>query len=110
MNKVQLTAAKKVVIITEAAIEEQVISLLNACGAKGYTVYRELAGKGVRRIRSGLRTWQGQFAMNVRIETVLVGEEQALYVMEEVYNKFLAEKYAGIIYLEDVRVIRTWKF
>jgi nitrogen regulatory protein PII len=106
---VDLSPAKKVVIITEAVIEEQVISLLNAQGAKGYTVYRKLTGKGARGTRSGMGVME-RFGENVRIETVVAGDEQARSVMEAVYNKFLAEKFAGIAYLEDVSIIRAWKF
>jgi nitrogen regulatory protein PII len=106
---VELTPAKKVVIITEAVIEEQVIRLLNAQGVKGYTVYRNLTGKGARGVRSGLGGLE-KLGENVRIEVVVAGEEQAHAIMEAVYGKFLAEKYAGITYLEDIRVIRPEKF
>lgn len=105
----QLSAAKKVVIITEAVIEEQVIGLLNAQGAKGYTVYRELTGKGARGVRKGLGGLE-KYGENVRIEVVVAEEKHAQSIMEAVYSKYLAEKYAGIIYLEEVRVIRPAKF
>lgn len=105
----ELAVAKKVVIITEAAIEEQVVRLLAAQGAKGYTVYRGLTGKGARGVRSGLGGFD-KFGENVRIEVVVSEEARALSLMEAVYSKFLAEKYAGITYLEDVRVIRPGKF
>jgi len=105
----ELAEAKKVVIIMEAVIEERVIRLLKAQGAKGYTIYRTLAGKGARGIRSGLGGLE-KFGENVRIEVIVKNEDQALAVMEAVYSKFLAENYAGIAYLENVRVIRPGKF
>jgi nitrogen regulatory protein PII len=104
-----LTAAKKVTIITEAIIEEQVISLLNAHNVKGYTIYRDLAGKGARGIRSGRGTIK-KFGENVCIETIVSSEERARTITEAVYTKFLAEKYAGVIYVKDVQVVRPEKF
>jgi nitrogen regulatory protein PII len=103
----ELIAAKKVVIITEALMEEPVISLLKAQGAQAYTVFRSLTGKGVRGVRSGL-CLKG-FCENVRIELVVEGETEAYALMEAVYNKYLAEKYAGIAYMEDVRMISRKK-
>jgi PII-like signaling protein len=100
---------KKIIIITEAVIEDMVIQLITAQGAKGYTVYRDLVGKGQRGVRSGIGVME-KFGMNVRIECIVATEEVALSIMEAVFNKFLAKKYAGIAYLEDVRVIRPEKF
>lgn len=107
----ELTLAKKIVIITEAIIEERVISLLNARGLKGYTVYRGLHGKGAHGKRSALGAMEEfGFGENVRIDAIVTDEEQAVSVMEAVYEDFLFERYAGIAYLEDVRVIRPEKF
>jgi len=79
----EIAKANKVVIITEAVIEEKVILLLNAQGVKGYTIYRNLAGKGARGVRSGL----GGFANlgeNVCIEIIIGDESRALAIMEAV--------------------------
>ena len=104
-----LAEAKKIVIITESIIEEKVIQLLNTHEVKGYTVYRNLTGKGERGIRSG---FGGLVSLgeNVCIELIVSDENRALVIMEAVYNKFLAKNYAGITYLEDIRVIRPKKF
>ncbi len=104
-----MAEAKKVVIITEAVIEEKVIQLLNTHEVKGYTVYRNLTGKGKRGIRSGLGGLLN-FSENVCIEIIVSDENIALAIMEAVYEKFLADKFAGITYLEDIRVIRPEKF
>lgn len=104
-----LTEAIKVVIITEAVIEEKVIQLLNAEGVKGYTIYRGLTGKGERGIRAGLGGLVN-FGENVCIEIILGNEDKAVAIMEAIYSKFLAEKYAGITYIENIRVIRPEKF
>jgi|GEM_PF-480316 len=106
-DTVELIAAKKVVIITEALMEEQFISLLKAQGAQAYTVFRSLTGKGARGVRSG--QCLAGFCENVRIELIVEKEAEAYALMEAVYNKYLAEKYAGIAYMEDVRMIRHKK-
>jgi PII-like signaling protein len=105
----ELVTIKKVVIITEAVIEDMVVQLISAQGAKGYTVYRDLTGKGERGLRSGVGVME-KFGVNVRIECIVATEATALTIMEAVFSKFLAKKYAGIAYLEDVRVIRPGKF
>lgn len=104
-----LAEAKKVVIITESVIEEKVVQLLNTHEVKGYTVYRHLTGKGERGIRSG---FGGLVSLgeNVCIELIINDEDKALTIMKAVYDKFLAKNYAGITYLEDIRVIRPEKF
>lgn len=106
-NTVELVAAKKVIIITEALMEKEVINLLKAQGARGYTIFRALTGQGVRGVRSG----QGlsEFGENVRIELIVEEEVQAYALMEAVHNEFLAVKYAGIAYMEDVRIIKRKK-
>ncbi len=104
-----LAEAKKIVIITEAVIEEKVIQLLNSLEVKGYTVYRSLTGKGERGIRSGLGGLLN-FSENICLEIIVSDENKAIVIMEAVYNKFLADKFAGITYLEDIRVIRPEKF
>lgn len=106
----KLAAAKKVVIITEAVIEKQVVSLLSAQGVKGYTIYGNLAGKGVRGIRSGSGGMTTALDKNVCIEAIVVGEEQAQSIVDAVYSKFLDKKYAGIAYLEDIQVAHAEKF
>jgi nitrogen regulatory protein PII len=106
-NEMELRAAKKMVIITEALIEGEVINLLNALGAQAYTVFRNLTGKGVRGVRSADSL--ERFYENVRIELIVEEEVQAQALLEAVYNKFLAEKYAGIAYIEEVRFIHHKK-
>ena len=105
----ELTNAKKLVVITESAIEADVLRLIDEQGAKGYTIYRGITGKGSRGIRSGtggLIT----FGENVKIETVVASEEKAKAIMEKIVTNYLANKFAGLAYLEDVQVARIGKF
>lgn len=103
----KLIAAKKVIIITEALMEQEVLSLLKAQGAQAYTVIRNLTGQGVRGVRSG--QCLAGFCENVRIELIVKDEAQAYALMEAVYSKYLEKNYAGIAYLEDVRMLHHGK-
>lgn len=100
--------AKLVVIITETAIEGNIIRLIKSLGIKGYTVYHGVTGEGDRGVRFG-SGGLGVFSENVRIETVLLSEEKAEKVMREVHEQYL-NNYAGIVYSSDVRVLRIDKF
>ncbi|MBS3943508.1 MAG: DUF190 domain-containing protein [Dethiobacter sp.] len=106
---IELKAVKKVVVITESVIEEKILRIINEHGAKGYTVYRNVSGKGARGIRSG-SGGLSSLGENVKIETLVASEEKAKAIMEKIIFKYLADKYAGIVYLEDVQVKRIEKF
>jgi PII-like signaling protein len=108
----ELGRAKKVVIITESMLEEQITRLLCTQGAKGYTVYHELTGKGRHGIRSGIGVLD-KINTNICIEAIVAQEEMALSIMEIIHKKILncgRGAYAGIVYLEDVCVICPEKF
>jgi len=108
----KIGSAKKVVIITESMLEEQVIQMLNALEVKGYTVYRDLTGKGRHGIRSGVGVLH-KINTNVCIEVIVIKEELALSIMETIHDKILScgkGPYAGTIYLEDVFVMCPEKF
>ncbi|MBT9139005.1 MAG: Membrane-associated protein [Syntrophomonadaceae bacterium] len=96
--------AKKVVIITEAYILEDVIKTFKKVGVKGYTVMGA-TGEGER----GLRLGNGVSSLfkNVKIE-VITSAEIAEKLIEEVVDNFFVN-YAGIIYLEDVEVVQAKK-
>lgn len=104
----ELKNAKLVVIITEKIIENNITRLIKTLGVKGYTVYHDMTGVGDRGVRSG-SGGLGVFGENVRIETVVSSEEKAELIMREVYEQYL-KNYAGIVYAQDVRVIRIDKF
>jgi hypothetical protein len=106
----KLGTAKKVVIITEAILEEQVIRLLYSHGVKDYTVYHELASKGRHKIPSGVGILD-KINTNICIEVIVVQEELALSIMEMICRKIpnFGRAYTGIIYLEDIRVFCSEK-
>ncbi len=97
--------AKKVVIVTEASILDDVIETITELGADGYTV-QSATGKGERGVRSG-NNFSDLFK-NVRIETI-TNEGVAKKIAVEIMERFF-KNYAGIVYILDVEVIRAKKF
>lgn len=101
--------AKKVVIIAEKMLSEKICKIIDASGARGYTVV-PAGGKGAhhRHFTSERASVVDDFA-TVRIEVVVgdrsVAEEIGNMVVEECFDK-----YSGIVYLEDVEILRPGKF
>ncbi|MCL0087116.1 P-II family nitrogen regulator [Thermodesulfovibrionales bacterium] len=97
---------KKVVIVTEAFIMDDVLKVVNDLGVGGYTV-STVTGKGTKGIRHGSGILDTLFK-NVKID-IVVDEETAKEVMVSVRDKFF-KTYAGIVYMEDVEVLRPDRF
>jgi hypothetical protein len=98
----QLVSAKRVTIVTERILRTEIIRMIMARGATGYTQL-EAVGEGSRGIRA--TDWEGQ---NVKIETI-VSESVAHAIMREIADKYF-EHYAVIAYLENVEVMRGDKY
>lgn len=98
---------KKVVIVTEASILDDVIEMVMELEAPGYTITgvtgRGMRG-GVRPEISALRN----LLKTVRID-IITSEEVAKKIAVTVVEKFF-KHYAGIVYIEDVEIIRLEKF
>lgn len=94
---------KLVTIITEAALEFELLEVLDTLGASGYTI-TNARGKGSRGVRDA--GWTS--SSNIRIE-VICSEELATtltgYLHENFYNN-----YAMVVYESDVSVLREDKF
>jgi len=99
--------AKKIIIITEKLIADNVTKIIDDCGATGYTI-TSAGGKGSRGIRSNERNSMTDAYANVKIE-VITSEELANEIAEKVATKYF-ENYSGITYLEDVEILRPAKF
>ncbi|MEM6903415.1 MAG: hypothetical protein AAF556_09290 [Pseudomonadota bacterium] len=100
--------AKKVVIITEKIIADQVTALIEECGGSGHTVVAA-GGKGSRGIRRADRAnVVGDFA-NVKIEVITDSMEVAEAIATRTAETFF-ENYSGITYLEEVEILRPHKF
>lgn len=100
--------ATKVVIITEKIILEKVARLIEAAGARGYTV-TPAGGKGSRGVRSTSRANVIDELSNVKIEVITSSKDAANRIADEVAEQFF-DNYSGITYLEPVEILRPDKF
>ncbi len=103
-----LHAARKLVIITESSIQARVTAMIEAAGAGGWTAVRA-GGKGDRGVRSGPEPGVAEAFGNVKVEVILADPALAERLAGEIAEAFF-EDYAGIVYLEDVQILRPHKF
>lgn len=97
------TTRKLIRIVTEAALENDLIDDVERLGAHGYTI-ADVRGKGGRGARDG--GWD--VGSNIRIEVICddaVAQAITAYLKENYYDN-----YAMIIYSSDVSVMRPEKF
>ena len=90
-------------VVTEAAIEESLISDLDKLGVGGYTV-TDARGRGSRGIRDA--AWKE--AANIRIEVIcnrLLAESVVSYLQTHYYAN-----YAMVSFIQDVEILRPEKF
>jgi nitrogen regulatory protein PII len=100
---VSLENRKLVTIITEAAIERNLIADLERLGAHGYTV-TDARGKGSR----GVRDAEWSTSSNIRIE-VVCDAETADRISAHLKARYY-DNYAMISFVGDVGVLRPEKF
>ncbi len=91
---------KKVEIVIEAVMLEEIISIIDQAGAGGYTILPTVTGRGYRGYRSGFELTN--VFQNAMVFT-LVDEEKALIISQEV--KKLIQDYAGVIIITDADVV-----
>ena len=93
---------KRITVVAEALIADQIIADFRRLGASGYTT-TSVEGKGSRGVRAS--EWEGR---NVKIETRVSAAvaEKILNCMAESYFK----NYAVIAYAHEVEVIRGEKY
>ncbi len=96
------TTLKLVTIVTERILEDRLLRLITAKGAKGYTL-TQATGKGSRGVRAS--EWEGP---DTRIET-LVGPDVADAIVAEIAGKYF-EHYAVIVFVQDAEVVRGEKY
>lgn len=100
-----LKQVEKLIIITERIIISKIIKYLESLEIEAYTIYPDVSGQGQRGMRS-ISGGLSRFGENIRIEIIIEDEEQAVEVAEKIHNKYLSSRYAGIVYLEKVRVVK----
>lgn len=101
----KLYRKKRIELVVESACANTIIDMIDAEGAKGYTVVRDVSGKGNRGVRDAMHL-TGLFRNTLII--VVAAEEIALRIVER--SQTLLENYAGIVTLSDVDVVRDEHF
>ena len=96
-------ARKLLTIVTEMAVEKQVVADLERLGAHGYTI-TEARGKGSRGVRSS--AWEA--SSNIRIE-VVCDAPTASAIARHLQDRYYAN-FAMILFSSDVEVLRPGKF
>ncbi len=96
---------RRIEIIIEAPLLEKVITEVQACGAKGYTVLRGHAGKGEK------GSWQlGQISPAQHMMIVIIIADAD--ITDRILSR-LAEDlalYSGVVSVSDVQVMRPQRF
>jgi len=94
---VQPIARKRVTVITEAVIENELIGEIEKRGVPGYTI-TDARGKGHR----GVRNAGWEHSANIRIE--MVCEEQLAQEIATFLNERFSKNYAMFLFVSDVHV------
>jgi nitrogen regulatory protein PII len=90
-------------VITESAIEKNLLRDLKQMGVRGYTIV-DARGQG----RRGVRTAAMGESANIRIE-VICTRAMAETVLEDFLARYY-DNFAMVAYLQDVEIIRPDKF
>jgi len=100
--------AMKVSIVTEKRNEKEIERIVEEAGATGYTVF-EGSGKGSHGVKSRERPSVVAAFSLVKIEVIVADRETAETIAERVAATYF-DDYAGIVYLDDVEILRREKF
>lgn len=93
---------KKVTIIGERVLHDELIDLLKRHHVSGWTA-KDVTGEGSRGVRAS--EWEGS---NIQIYT-LVSASVADAIMEEVAEKYFPH-WSVVVYSQDVEVMRSEKY
>ncbi|MCG8372480.1 MAG: hypothetical protein MI700_03065 [Balneolales bacterium] len=101
--------AKKIVIVAEKILKEKICEIIEKNGAHGYTVVRA-GGKGEHHMhytpeRASVVADFGSIKIDVIVNNQSTAENIATQILEQCFVN-----YSGIVYLEDVEVLRPSKF
>ena len=94
---------KLLTIVTEAALERELVREIERLGAHGYTV-TDARGKGGR----GIRDAGWEVSANIRIEVVCTAE--TAHAIAAALRERYYDNYAMILFISDVEVLRPEKF
>ncbi len=93
---------KKLTIVTENLLREEIVELIRKNGATGFTLAK-VEGQGSRGVRAS--EWEGR---NLKFE-VIVSDATADAILDEISGRYF-EDYAVIAWLTSVEVLRGHKF
>lgn len=103
------TPAAKLTIITEHFLSSSVCEIIEACGAKGYTLV-SVGGKGLHHLHSmSDKATVIEGFDNVKIEVVTSTRERAEQIAERVLKECFADN-PGIMFLDMVEICRSDRF
>jgi nitrogen regulatory protein PII len=97
--------ASKLVIITEKVLLKEIIKLVKAAGATGYTV-TAADGEGSRNVRSSGQPAVSDTFSNVKVEVITAREDLARRLADTIAGKYFGN-YSGIAYLAAVEVLHS---
>ena len=103
-----LHRATRISVIAEKLIQDGIVRIIEAAGATGYSFF-DGAGKGQRGLHPAHRPSVVDGFSIVKIEAVVSDRRLAERIAEQVAEAFF-ETYSGVVYLDDVEVLRPEKF
>jgi nitrogen regulatory protein PII len=103
------TQARKIVVIVEQMMTDKVCALIEKHGAKGYSVI-DCSGKGHHGTHGqpGRASVAQDFALS-RIEAIVSDRAAAERMTFDLTETYLKQQ-SGIVYLQDVEIVRSEKF
>ncbi|MFP4520298.1 MAG: P-II family nitrogen regulator [Oceanicaulis sp.] len=100
--------ATKIILVVERLLRDKVVAIVEKEGAKGYTV-TEGVGKGEHGLHGSDRPSIAQGFTIVRIEVIVADRAAAERIAQSVADQYFKE-YPGIVYMDQVEVLRLEKF
>jgi len=100
--------ATKVTIIAERLLQDGIVKILEADGAKGYTIV-DGSGKGEHFKRVSDRASVVRAFSIIRIEAIFAERERAEKVAQDVTDRYFGQ-YSGVVHLSQVEVLRPERF
>ena len=94
---------KLLTIVTEAALEPELVREIERLGAHGYTI-TDARGKGGR----GIRNAGWNLSANIRIEVICAAD--TAHAIAAALRERYYDNYAMILFIGDVEVLRPEKF
>ena len=106
MKNLNLSTLKKLEIILEGEQLEFATDLLDHAGDKGYTIVKNLSGKGSNGFHEGLLMFNEEEVLVIVIAAI---PEEKVEPLLEGFEPFF-NKHSGVVFISDIQVTRLVKF